>query len=76
MKLEDFAKNKIEDFEKMEIEDMNPEDLKTLVLNKVKEVEYREFRAEVIKNAEEYLEGRVELVHSPFSDEEIGRAHV
>lgn len=69
MKLEDFAKNKIEDFEKMEIEDMNPEDLKTLVLNKVKEVEYREFHAEVIKNAEEYLEGRAVLVHSPFSDE-------
>lgn len=69
MKLEDFAKNRIEDFEKMEIEDMKPEDLKTLVLNKVKEVEYREFHAEVIKNAEEYLEGRVELVHSPFSEE-------
>ena len=69
MKLEDFAKNKIEDFENMEIEDMKPEDLKTIVLNKMKEAEYREFHAEVIKKAEEYLEGRVELVHSPFSDE-------
>ena len=69
MKLEDFAKSKIEDFEKMEIEDMNPEDLKTLVLNKMKEAEYREFHAEVIKNAEEYLEGRVELLHNPFTGE-------
>lgn len=69
MKIEDFEKNKIEDFENMEIEDMDPEDLKSIVLNKMKEVEYREFHAEVIKNAEEYLEGRVELVHSPFSDE-------
>ena len=72
MKLEDFAKNKIEDFEKMEIEDMDPEDLKTLVLNKMKEAEYREFHAEVIKNSEEYLEGRVELVHNPFSGRLIG----